>query len=280
MEIKFLNLSIKEKSKYIVNNFNLKITSSQITGIYQDNWQLILKLLLNKLSYDGEILIDNKNIFEYNDNLISYVLSLNEKTFLTKKVKDEFFLAKKRLNEYEKSYIQKIVASLRLVGLEEDYLEKDIYTLSKSEKKLLQIALALVVNPDILILEDPFVYFDKNSFEKLINMLLELKRKYQKTIIICSQDIDILYQITDNLVIFKDNKVLINDKTKTVFKDLLFLKDNQIELPEIIQFKEEVLFYGIKLQESKSVNDLIKDVYKNVQENKKEVWFFFNDRFK
>ena len=271
MEIKFLNLSIKEKSKYIVNNFNLKITSSQITGIYQDNWQLILKLLLNKLSYDGEILIDNKNIFEYNDNLISYVLSLNEKTFLTKKVKDEFFLAKKRLNEYEKSYIQKIVASLRLVGLEEDYLEKDIYTLSKSEKKLLQIALALVVNPDILILEDPFVYFDKNSFEKLINMLLELKRKYQKTIIICSQDIDILYQITDNLVIFKDNKVLINDKIKTVFKDLLFLKDNQIELPEIIQFKEEVLFYGIKLQESKSVNDLIKDVYKNVQENKKEV---------
>lgn len=280
MEIKFLNLSIKEKSKYIVNNFNLKITPSEITGIYQDNWQLILKLLLNKLSYDGEILIDNKNIFEYNDNLISCVLSLNEKTFLTKKVKDEFFLAKKRLNEYEKSYIQKIVASLRLVGLEEDYLEKDIYTLSKSEKKLLQIALALVVNPDILILEDPFVYFDKNSFEKLINMLLELKRKYQKTIIICSQDIDILYQITDNLVIFKDNKVLINDKTKTVFKDLLFLKDNQIELPEIIQFKEEVLFYGIKLQESKSVNDLIKDVYKNVQENKKEVWFFFNDRFK
>ena len=271
MEIKFLNLSIKEKSKCIANNFNLKIAPSEITGIYQDNKQLILKLLLNKLSYDGEILIDNKNIFEYNDNLISCVLSLNEKTFLTKKVKDEFFLAKKRLNEYEKSYIQKIVASLRLVGLEEDYLEKDIYTLSKSEKKLLQIALALVVNPDILILEDPFVYFDKNSFEKLINMLLELKRKYQKTIIICSQDIDILYQITDNLVIFKDNKVLINDKTKTVFKDLLFLKDNQIELPEIIQFKEEAILYGIKLQNTKSVNDLIKDVYKNVKENKKEV---------
>ena len=100
MEIKFLNLSIKEKSKYIANNFNLKIAPSEITGIYQDNKQLILKLLLNKLSYDGEILIDNKNIFEYNDNLISYVLSLNEKTFLTKKVKDEFFLAKKRLKEY------------------------------------------------------------------------------------------------------------------------------------------------------------------------------------
>ena len=271
MEVKFLNLSIKEKSKCIANNFNLKIAPSEITGIYQDNKQLILKLLLNKLSYDGEILIDNKNIFEYNDNLISYVLSLNEKTFLTKKVKDEFFLAKKRLNEYEKSYIQKIVASLRLVGLEEDYLEKDIYTLSKSEKKLLQIALALVVNPDILIFEDPFIYLDKNNFEKLLNILFELKRKYQKTIIIYSQDINMLYQITNNLVIFKDNKVLIGDKTKTVFKDLLFLKDNHIELPEIIQFKEEALLYGIKLQNTKSVNDLIKDVYKNVKENKKEV---------
>ena len=39
----------------------------------------------------------------------------------------------------------------------------------------------------------------------------------------------------------------------------------------MFKIKEEVLFYGIKLQESKSVNDLIKDVYKNVQENKKEV---------
>ena len=78
-------------------------------------------------------------------------------------------------------------------------------------------------------------------------------------------------QAIPNLVIFKDNKVLISDKTKTVFKDLLFLKDNHIELPEIIQFKEEALLYGIKLQNTKSVNDLIKDVYKNVKENKKEV---------
>ena len=78
-------------------------------------------------------------------------------------------------------------------------------------------------------------------------------------------------QAIPNLVIFKDNKVLISDKTKTVFKDLLFLKDNNIELPEIIQFKEEALLYGIKLQNTKSVNDLIKDVYKNVKENKKEV---------
>lgn len=270
MEIKMLNISFKEKNKYLVKNLNLQINKSQITGIYQDNFHLIPRLLLEKNPYDGNILIDNNDIHSYTSNLIVYINHLTNETFLTKKVSDEFFLMKNRITNLKNGYIKKVVSSLNIVGLNETYLEKDFNTLSKSEKRLIQIALNLVIDPDIIIFEEPFLYLDKKAKFDLTKIILDLKRKYKKTIILQSQDINILYELTNHLIIFKDNKVLISDKTSTVFKDLAFLESNQIELPNIIFFNKIANKYGVKLTNSQNINDLIKDVYKNVCKVKKE----------
>lgn len=270
MEIKFLNVSLKEKNKYLIKNLNLQVKSNEITGIFQDKLNIISRLLTTDLPFQGNILIDTKSFHIYGKNLISYIGKLTSDTFLTKKVSDEFYLIKKNMPTIENNYIKKVVASLKMVGLDESYLEKDIISLSKSEKRLLQIALKLIINPDIIIILEPFLYFDKQNKSNMSKILLSLKKKYKKTIIIVSQDINVLYELTNYLIIFKDNKVLISDSTNTIFKDLTFLENNEIELPNIILFNKIALTYGKKLANSKDVKDLIKDVYRNVFENKKE----------
>ena len=259
MEIKLLNINTVE-----FNNLNILIKASKITGILNND--LLPDIILKKKDYKGTILINDLDINQYNLNLISYVKL--DKLYLTKYVKDEFYLQLSKLKIDSNSYLSKIESILSLVGLDNTYLNKEIKNLSTSETYLLNLSLNLIIDPDIIILELSND-LDKNNKLLIKNILLDLKRKYKKTIIIISNDINILYELTDYLIIFKDNKMVINDKTNIVFNDKEFLNNNNIELPDLVSFSNKARNYNIKLKNYKDIKDLIKEVYKNVWENKK-----------
>ncbi len=269
MEIKFLNISCK-LNNIKIKNFNLKIQNNRITGLYNDNLNLIISLLTKKINYSGDILINNRPLIYYQDNLMSYA-NLNNNLFFTKKVKDEFYLMQRKVsNLTEEEYHSKIISVLNLVGLDEYYLERENYTLANSEKKLIKIALNLIINPDILILNEPFKDLDKKHITYLKKIIFDLKKEYLKTIIIITKDINILYELTDDLIILSENKVVIADKTTVVFKNLAFLEENGISYPNLIKFNQIAKNYNQTLKNTKDIKDLIKEVYKNVQEIKNQ----------
>ncbi len=269
MEIKFQDISLKYKNKYLTKNLNVEIKKNMITGIYNDIYNLIPNLLCKNLEYSGIIYIDNKEIKDYMKDKISYI-SL-DCDFLTKTVSDEFYLKQKDLKDETNDYIDKIISSLNMVGLNKNYLDRDIYSLSRSEKKLLQIALFLVVNPDVIIFDNVFSFLDKRNQIRLKNIIVELKKKYEKNIIIIDQDINILYEICNDIIIFKEGDILIHDDIKKVFQNLDFLKECNIELPNILKFIKIAKEKGINLPNQVELKDLIKDVYRYANEIKKDV---------
>ena len=263
MEIKIANVFVKNKK---VNNLNLIFNSNQIIGVYNDYNQIIIDLLTKKDKYTGNILLDNIDIKQYKDKAISYITT--NKKYLTTTVSNEFFLIKRKISVIKKEeYLDKITSCLKLVNLDQSYLSREIVSLSKSEKDLLNIALNLISNPDIIIFEESFLNLDKFNCDIIKNIIRDLKRKYQKTIIIVSNNIDMLYELTNQLIIFKNNKLLISDKTDLIFKDLAFLENNNIEIPLLVEFNQIAAKYHKNLKNYKDVKDLIKDVYKNVHEN-------------
>ena len=175
---------------------------------------------------------------------------------------------KKSITSSDKDYIDKVISVLKMVGLDNSYLKRDINTLSKSDKRLLEIALNLITNPDILIITEPFLYLNKNKKFNIKKILLDLRKKYKKTIIILSNEINVLYELTDNLIILKDGQVLVNDRTKLIFKDYNFLEKNQIALPDLVLFSKIALEYNKKIDNYLDVNDLIKGVYKVASKTK------------
>lgn len=247
MELKFINISNKE-----FNNLNLTINSNIITGIYN---AYNLEKLFNGLAYTGSILINDSILSSYNESIISYI-SLNP-MFYTSKVKDEFYLANRKSKLNNQEYLKKIESILKIVKFDKEILEKEIRYLSTSEKYMLNIAINLISNPDIIILENN-QEFDNNIQSIIKNIVLELKKKYKKTIIIISNNINYLYDLSDNIVIFKNNNIVASGKTNSLFK-----KEN-IPIPDLIKFSNLANSYNKKIKNYKDIKDLIKDVYKNV----------------
>lgn len=263
-----MEIELKEY-KYKSKKINIKLNSKYIYGIIGKNiedWEEIIKINSN---YKDNVLINKKVLLE--NELNSYkkrIAILKEKDYLNihkETIYDlmEYILKQKKI--YPKNTQKKIKDSLRIVGLNKEILNRNLVTLSRSETKLLQIAISLLSNPDVLIIEEPFKYLDIKTLKNLMIVLRKMKDQYNKIVIFLSKDIEKIYQNTDNTIIYNKGNVVVQGKTKEVFEDVELLKENKISIPEIVNFTYEVkLKKSVKLDYHQNIRDIIKDIYKHV----------------
>ena len=160
---------------------------------------------------------------------------------------------------------KKIKDSLKIVGLNSKYLTRNISSLSSSEKKLLELATVLLINPKILLLDEPFINMDNKNEKKLARLLDQLNDRFNINVVIASSDSSILYKYTKKVILLKDNKVFIEGDTKEVYSNVELLKKNNFDIPEIVEFvylaKNKK---NVKIDYHRDIRDLIKDIYKHV----------------
>ena len=246
----------------IINNnkTQIKLESNKIIGINKNidlskvlNTNNIIKinnLEINKLEYKKKISYINKDY-----QPISFKSNIYELMY--------YEIRKKDLKL--KNPAKKMKDALRIVGLKVSLLERNINTLSSSERKLFSISLALLSNPEIIILEEPFIYLDLHNRKKLMILLKRMKDDYNKTIIIISNDNNILYKYTDYVLLYKNTKIQLQGNTKEVFSNITSLNKHKIELPESVEFTYKAkLKKNVRLDYHKDIRDLIKDIYKHV----------------
>ena len=269
MEIIINNLTYVYKNKKVLDNLNLKIESNKITGITGNNKTLLCELLDGvKYPTSGEILLDEININKDNIKYIRKAVSMIHQDyndqFFTNNVKEEVMFLISRLDYKPKDINKKINQSLEIVGLNPNIISKNISSLTSGEKKLLQIAISLIYNPDIIIFDESFVALDRFNKKKIIKLIKTLKNTYKKTIIISSNDVNLLYELTDNIVILHNKDVLYKGKTTTIYQDKDIISDKRICIPDLVKFTYLAKNKKVKLSYHTDILDLIKDVYKHV----------------
>lgn len=269
MEITLKNVGYRYKNKKILDHINLKIENNHITGITGDYKTLLCEIIdAVRPNYTGNVMIGdaplNKENLKWIRKEVCLIQQNPQNQFFTDNVKEEMNFLVSRLSYQPNDINKKMEQSLEMVGLSKTYLDKEIKTLSSGEKKLLQVAISLIYNPDIIIFDEPFVELDYTNQRKLLKLIKALKEKYHKTVIITSNDCNLLYEVTDDIVILKKGRILAADNTVKVYQNMTLLKDNDIEIPDLIKFAMLAKQKKVKLSFHRDIRDLIKDVYKHV----------------
>ena len=263
MEIKF------EECKQKDSSISFTIKNEQINGITGTHLEDIIDIIKIQLDYKGKIIVDKKELKK--DGIISLKKKIN---LVEEQIRDnlqgksiwELMIKEiEKRNLYPKNVDKKITDSLKIVGLNKSYLERSYYSLSTSEKKLVQIAMSLLTNPEVIILESPFRSLDLKNQKKIMILLQKMKEQYHKTIVMVCEDAEMIYQYTDYVVLYTNNKILLEGKTMDVYKNVELLKKHKMMIPEIVEFtyiaKKEK---KAKIDYYKDIRDLIKDIYKHV----------------
>ncbi len=258
--LKDIDMTIKEgKISAIVG----KSGSGKTTLIEMINGLIIptkgnIKIGSFKINKKSEI----KDINELRVN-IGLVFETPENQFLSFTVKEELEFGMKAFNYQLDKLEERVLSSLKMVGLDESYLDKDPFTLSNGEKRKVAIASILTYNPKIIILDEPTVGLDEVSKNNLIKLFRILKNKYNKTIIIVSQDIDWLHKFVDEVFVIHNKKVVLSGNKYDVFSEEEKLKKYGINVPKIISFSNKVKDKkNIKMGYRDEINDLINDIYR------------------
>lgn len=214
----------------------------------------------HKLRNNIRIVNSNQLRFE-----IGVVFQNPEEQFFCKTVKKEIEFGMKYFGYKVDKIEERTLSALKMVGLDNSFLDRDPFKLSGGEKRRVAIASVLAFNPEVIILDEPTNGLDITSKEMLIKLIKLLKTKYKKTIIVVSHDVDTLYKFVDNVIILSNGKILSEGNKFDVFSDVKYLTDNGVKVPRIVEFIHKVeVKTGKNLGKLDDVNDLIKEIYQNV----------------
>lgn len=272
MEIKFdkVNFTYK-KINYceheVLKNINIKLKAGKINAIVGKSGSgktTLLELITGILKpTTGKVLIDEKKIDNLNNAFDIGYVSQDNNQFLQKTVKEELEMLLKLYNYKLKEKKKRINDSLIMVGLNEKYLNLNINNLSSGEKKKLALASALILNPSILIIDEPVIGLDRKTKEELKKIFRILKTRYNKTIIFVSNNLDFVLEVADYVYVLYDKEIVLEGKKIDVLSKTDILKKCGIIGPNITSFENLVLTKKqIKIGYRYEINDLIKDIYR------------------
>lgn len=135
---------------------------------------------------------------------------------------------------------------LELVDLPpEDYYDRYPHELSGGQQQRIGVARALAVNPDIILMDEPFSALDPITREQLQKELLKLQDELGKTIVFVTHDMDEALKIGDRIAVMKDGKILQYDTPEEILKnpandfvEYFVGKDRLWKSPEMLHAKD------------------------------------------
>lgn len=136
-------------------------------------------------------LFSNLTVYE---NVQIARIEMNRKTFSLFPVKD--------------SYLKEdVLRFLSMVGLEDRMNEVAAY-LSYGDQRRLDIAIALAMEPQLLILDEPAAGVAREEANKLMQLIRDLARERNMTILFIEHDMDIVFQFADSISVLRDGEMI------------------------------------------------------------------------
>ena len=119
----------------------------------------------------------------------------------------------------DKKIDDKIAESLQQVGLDMSIAKRYPHELSGGMKQRVVIAMALLLNPDILIADEPTTALDMLVQSQIISLLKKLQKEKGITIILITHDLALVSQMTDRIGIMYAGQLVEFSTTKDIYKN-------------------------------------------------------------
>jgi len=128
----------------------------------------------------------------------------------------------------EKGEIEKRLEGVLGILEIRDLLQRSPHQLSVGEKRKVAIASTLMINPDVLILDEPTAGLDPLTTRHIIDLLIQANES-GKTIITSTHDLHIVEEISDIVYVFsQDKKIIKSGQPDIILKDVELLQANNL----------------------------------------------------
>lgn len=114
---------------------------------------------------------------------------------------------------------KKIHSMIEKVGLASADLDKYPHQFSGGQRQRIGIARALILEPKIVICDEPVSALDVSIQAQIINLLKKLQKEFSLTYLFITHDLRVVRQIADSIYVMKSGKLMEEGKTDIIFKN-------------------------------------------------------------
>ncbi len=179
----------------------------------------LLRLLTSRLApngeRDGEVLLDGTRICDVSPCRIGFVMQCPDEQIVSDRVYSELAFGLENLG-LEQSVIARRVAEMASYFGIEDWFDRDVSTLSGGQKQLLNLASVMVMDPDILILDEPTSQLDPIATADFLSTLKRLNRDLCLTVIIAEHRLEELIPTCDRMLVMNDGRIAADGEPREV----------------------------------------------------------------
>ena len=232
----------KTERKVVLENINCSIENSDIFGLIGKNGagkSTLLKIILGLIEPSG-----GKIVFDGKSNPVLGYTNCNPRSFYWRiSVMDNLVFYSKMLG-VDKKIIEKNIRYISSMLNIKHFLDKPFMHLSSGQMQSVNIARALLVKPEMLLMDEPTTSLDYESSNNIINIIANYLYDNKIPAIWCSHDYAELNRVCNKFGILKDKKLIYKNFEINSFHELAINYEFEVAKSDIDKVRRAL---GIKI---------------------------------
>lgn len=232
IELKNVSFKYELQEEKTIKNLDLYVKQGEFVGIIGKNGsgKTTLCNIIRGIIPDfvqgeitGSISIDNKDINDIERGemaeLVGFVFQnpFSQISGIKKTVFEEIAYGLENLGVPREEIRQRVTDVIKLLKIE-DLQDKNPNELSGGQSQRVAIASIIVMNPKVLIFDEPTSQLDPLGTEEIFD-ILKLLKSQNKTIILVEHKIDLIAEYADRVVVMDDGEIIFNGETHEVLSN-------------------------------------------------------------
>ena len=244
MECKNVTYTYPLADEPSIRNVSLSIEEGKFYGVVGENGsgKTTLCAILRGFApsfyqgeIQGEVLVYGKPIGEYGGELatkIGYVFQnpFTQISGVKETVFEEVAYGLENFGVPVEEIVERVEAIMKLTHID-SLAEKNPLELSGGQMQRVALASVLVLEPDILIIDEPTSQLDPQGTESVFEIIKMMKEK-KKTIILVEHKIDLIAEYADEVLVLKGGKLIASGDKAQVLSDMSLMEQG-VQLPQV-----------------------------------------------
>lgn len=198
---------------------------------------------------EGEVLVEGKKTTEYGGELsekIGYVFQnpFTQISGVKDTVFEEVAYGLENFGVPVEEIEKRVIEVMRMTDIEA-LAEKNPFDLSGGQMQRVALASVIVLEPDILIIDEPTSQLDPEGTESVFAIIRRLKER-QKTIILVEHKIDLIAEYADDVLVFKGGSLIASGPKQEILSDMSLLEQG-VQVPQVAVLGKRLREKGLPL---------------------------------